>query len=83
MEGLDFTNVDPEIGFRDYLEWGEQIYHTPFDDLNQGINYDAVRQHVRILFAFTYEVSNTYVEPQWIPGSVYMNARLQSIAEER
>jgi hypothetical protein len=83
MEGLDYRNMSDESGFQRFVKWGRQIYHSPMDDLSQPINYKAVRQHTQVLFTFAHTVTNTYITPQWSPGSQFINARLQTIAEQR
>jgi Zn-dependent M28 family amino/carboxypeptidase len=83
MEGLDYRNLSDEIGLRRFIRWGQEIYHTPNDDLSQPINYNAVLQHMQVLFTFAHTVTNTYITPQWSPGSQFINVRLQTIAERR
>ncbi|MBR9974393.1 MAG: M28 family peptidase [Bacteroidetes bacterium] len=83
MEGTAYRNVGPEDGYAQFLAWGRERYHTPFDDPGQPVNHEALRQHGALLCAFLAGLANTYEPPQWIPGSKYVNARLQSLAEER
>jgi hypothetical protein len=40
-------------------------------------------QHVRLLARLTCSLADTHVVPQWLPGSSYAAARLQSLAEGR
>jgi hypothetical protein len=83
MEGRIYRNLGSEEGFRRFIEWGETRYHTPFDDNGQPVNHEALEQHVRVISAYVQRLANTYEPPQWIGGSKYINARLQSMAEER
>lgn len=83
MEGRAYRNLGPEEGFRRFVEWGSTRYHTPFDDVGQPVNREAIAQHARIIAAFVSRVANTFEEPQWTSGSHFINARLQSLAEER
>lgn len=83
MEGLDYQNLSKEEGVAKFLDWGQKYYHSPFDDLNQMINKDAVKQHAQVLLTFIHSVANTFIVPQWLPGTRFMNARLQTIAERR
>jgi hypothetical protein len=83
MEGRKYRNLGPEEGFRRFLEWGRTRYHSPFDDTAQPVDRDALLQHLGILAAYVAGVANTFEPPQWIRGSKYINARLQSLAEER
>ena len=83
MEGQDYENIPAKMGIERYVKWGQEIYHTPFDDLNQPINYRAVQQHAGLIKRLIIDISNTFIEPQWLPGSRFINSRLQSMAEER
>jgi len=83
MEGIDYRNTSAPAGLRRFVEWGRTVYHSPFDDLSQDINLAAVRQHLQLLLVFANQVANTYIPPQWLPGSRYINPRLQSMAEGR
>lgn len=83
MEGLNYRNLSADEGRRRQIEWLEDYYHTPFDDLNQPLNFDAAAQHFDLLFGFCRYVADREEEPQWKPGIPFTNARLQTIAEQR
>jgi hypothetical protein len=82
-EGLNYKNTTYQQGLDRLIQWTETVYHTPFDDLNQNLNFDAAQQHTRLIFKFSLLLANKTDPPQWNPGSPYINARLQSIAEKR
>jgi hypothetical protein len=83
MEGTGYRNLGPEEGFRRFIEWGKDRYHSPFDDADQPVDTAAVRHHTVILLAVLAALADTWEAPQWIRGAKYINARLQSLAEER
>ncbi|MCZ7557062.1 MAG: M28 family peptidase [Bacteroidia bacterium] len=83
MEGTEYRNLGPEEGFRRFIEWGKERYHTPFDDAEQPVDTAAVGHHTVVLLATLAALADTWEAPQWIRGTKYINARLQSIAEER
>ena len=83
MEGLHYKNLTAEEGRNRQIEWLKNYYHTPFDDLNQPLNFDAAIQHCYLLFKFCRRVANQVTEPQWKSGTPYINTRLQSIAEKK
>jgi len=83
MEGPDYRHTSREAGLQRLIKWGQQIYHTPFDDLQQPINLAAAEQHTQVLFALCLALANSTNEPQWKKGVPYLAARLQSIAEKR
>lgn len=82
-EGLNYKNTTYQQGLDRLIQWTETVYHTPFDDLNQNLNFDAAQQHTLLIFKFSLLLANKTDPPQWNPGSPYINARLQSIAEKR
>ncbi|KAA3656366.1 MAG: hypothetical protein DWQ10_15570 [Calditrichaeota bacterium] len=83
LEGLNYKHFTFEQGLLRFVEWGEKYYHTPFDDLQQPINYDAVEQHCELLVALVSKLANQVKSIDFYPNSPFLNARLQSIAEER
>jgi Zn-dependent M28 family amino/carboxypeptidase len=83
MEGVQYDHLTKNQGVKKHIEWMQNIYHSPFDDLNQPINWNAAEQHCQLLLAFAWYVANNDEEPKWQPGTPYLTARLQSIAEQR
>jgi hypothetical protein len=83
VDGFRYQGLTPEEGRKRQIEWLENYYHTPFDDLNQPLNFDAAIEHCYLLFKFCQRIANQEIEPQWKSGTPYINARLQSIAEKR
>lgn len=83
LEGLDYQHTSREEGLKRMLEWNENVYHTPFDDLQQPMNFKAAEQHTRFLFAYCNALANIPTPPEWYPGVPYINIRLQTQAERR
>ncbi|MGH7492702.1 MAG: M28 family peptidase [bacterium] len=83
MEGIDYRHTLKEEGWQRFLKWGEQFYHTPADDLRQPLNFAAAQQHAQVLFALAYYLASSSVGPEWNPGTPFIHARLQTLAEER
>ncbi|NUO80979.1 M20/M25/M40 family metallo-hydrolase, partial [candidate division KSB1 bacterium] len=83
MEGYHYRNTSLQEGLQRIITWGRDIYHTPFDDLKQPINYRAAQQHCQILFAFCYALADMKDAPQWRDGTPFVNTRLRTIAEKR
>ena len=65
------------------LNWNNNIYHTPFDDLRQKMNFNAALQHLHIIYEITKVMANNSKAPSWEPSTPFVNARLQSMAEKR
>lgn len=82
-EGLDYENISKDEGMRKFIEYNNLYYHTPQDDLNLLINYNAVKQHTEFLKKFILNIANSTAEPKWFENSPFINARLRSIAEKR
>lgn len=83
MEGPEYRHTPREAGLQRLIKWGQEIYHTPFDDLRQPINLAAAEQHTQILLALCLALANSTNAPQWEKGVPYLAARLQALAEKR
>ncbi len=83
MEGPEYRHTPREAGLQRLIKWGQEIYHTPFDDLRQPINLTAAEQHTQILLALCLALANSTNAPQWEKGVPYLAARLQALAEKR
>lgn len=83
LEGTDYENIKSEKGINRMIEYGSNIYHTPYDDLSQQINYDAFIQHTELLYKFISRLANSDKTPEWKKGSPFINARLRTIAEKK
>jgi len=82
-EGVNYKNTSYEKGILRLIQWSNNVYHSPFDDLKQPLNFMATLQHTNLIYEFVSTIANKEEPPYWIPGSPYVNARLQSIAEKR
>jgi hypothetical protein len=83
MEGLAFRDLKGAEGVRRFVAWGNERYHTPFDDLSQPLDHAAIEQHATVLLAFVERVADTPIEPQWLPGAPWTGERLRTMAEGR
>lgn len=81
MEGQHYRNLSSEAGFAAFMEWSATRYHTPKDDLEQGLNLLAVREHCRVNLALITTLARSDVPPEWHPGTPHVAARLRSRAE--
>jgi Zn-dependent M28 family amino/carboxypeptidase len=64
--GEGFKATDPKINGRDVaLEWEKTRYHTPKDDMNQPLNFEAAAKSTRINFAVGYIVAQQAQRPTW------------------
>jgi hypothetical protein len=82
-EGMDGFNLRPQEMKNRMIDWMENIYHSPFDDLQQPIDFSAVLQHGQFICSFCYLLADSSFEIRWNPGTPYINTRLRSIAERR
>ena len=82
-EGTQYLNINYSDGLSILVDYFENIYHTPFDDLNQIINFDAAINHLQIIYSLTYKTANYEDDINWKSGSPFINARLRSIAEKK
>jgi hypothetical protein len=82
-EGIDYEHISKEEGLKEFINYSKNIYHTPFDDLNQPMNFDAAVQHLNILYDLCYMLLQSEKVPEWYPGVPFINARLRSQAEKK
>ena len=83
LEGTKNTSKSEEEVVEAFIDYYINRYHSPKDDLNQNIDYKAAEKHTKVLFDFCYQLANSKTAPEWKSGSPFINARLQSIAEEK
>jgi hypothetical protein len=55
--------------------WGREVYHSPFDDPSQPIDWTAAAQHANVVLALVRAVADDPSAPHWLPGSPYRRAR--------
>lgn len=82
-EGIDPKYETKEKALSWFINYSQNIYHSPFDDLNQPINLNATIQHLLLLHDFISTLANSNKTPEWNESSPFLQARLRSIAEKR
>ena len=70
-DGIDYVNFNREEAVMKWMDYIKHKYHTPFDDLSQDINYDAVKKHIKILYDFILETANSENQVEWNSSSPY------------
>lgn len=83
LEGTKNKSKTEEQIIEAFIDYYLNYYHTPFDDLNQKIDYEAAAKHSKIIFDFCFDLANGVEVPEWKRGSQFINARLRSIAEKK
>ncbi|NIA28423.1 MAG: M20/M25/M40 family metallo-hydrolase [Actinobacteria bacterium] len=83
MDGIDYVHLSVQEGLKKQLQWMQSLYHSPFDDLHQPLCWEAACQHTRVIYAFANYLATSSHTVEWKPGTRFINARLQSIAEKR
>jgi|SRR5580698_1295588 hypothetical protein len=54
----EFKTVDPKLNGKEIsLKWGTTMYHTPQDDMNRPLNFDAAVKFTRVNLAVGYEIA--------------------------
>jgi hypothetical protein len=67
-----FKAVDPKINGRDVsLAWEKTRYHTPKDDMQQPLRFDAAAKLTRVDFAVGYVIAQQDQKPAWNPGDFF------------
>jgi Zn-dependent M28 family amino/carboxypeptidase len=72
LEGLQAK--DPRVDGRKFIDdWIETRYHSPSDDMDQPLNFDATIQYMQIGFLIGYDVAQDRARPVWKPGDFFGN----------
>ncbi len=83
IEGLHYLETGYKEGLKRMIDWNMKIYHSPFDDLNQPLNFRATRQYAEIVFKFALFLANNKSEPQWKDGIPFSTFRIRSMIEKK
>lgn len=83
LEGLKNKHKSRDEVIQSFIDYIENRYHKPNDDLSKEIDFLAAAQHAQFLFGLLKDVLNSAEEPEWKTGSPYVNERLRSEAEKR
>ena len=63
---------DPNVDGRKFVEnWIATRYHSPIDDMQQPLNFDATIQFMQLNFMAGYEVANAASRPTWVAGDFF------------
>lgn len=82
-EGFDWPGASREEALQRSLAWMLEVYHSPFDEPGQPIDWEAARVHAGALAALVANLADGRRVPEWRPGVPYAYQRLLSLAEER
>jgi hypothetical protein len=82
-EGFSWRHVTRVEAERRTLRWLREVYHSPADDLDQGLSWDAARQHAAVVAALVLRLADSRESPEWNPGVSYAYERALSRATER
>jgi Zn-dependent M28 family amino/carboxypeptidase len=67
-----FKTVDPSLdGRKIAIQWETTRYHTPQDDMNQPLDFEAARKCTRVILAVGYEVAQAPQRPTWNSGDMF------------
>lgn len=83
IESTDYKNIEQKIGIEKFYNYITNIYHSPKDDLNQDINFDAVTQHVKVILSLVYYLSTQNIKVEWFQDSPFLKQRLRTQAEKK
>ncbi len=66
-----FKTGDDRDGAKINAEWRKNVYHTPFDEMDQGFDFEADAQHARFNFLVGYAVAMQTARPRWNDGDFF------------
>jgi Zn-dependent M28 family amino/carboxypeptidase len=80
IEGFDYKDINRSEAISANQNWFKNIYHTPLDDLNQPIDYNAVKRYTDFIFAYCNRLLNMSAKIEWNENAPYKNIRLRNQA---
>lgn len=82
-EGYQREGKPEDEAFAEWVAWYDQMYHTPFDDLNQPIHAEPCLKNMQVIYTLAMHLTNDHEAPKWYSGSKFALARLLAEAEQR
>ena len=82
-EGFDWDHVDHDEAASMALKWMMTRYHSPHDDVDQPLDFDAARLHTRAILALVITLADNLEAPRWAPGTRYAYERALAQARNR
>jgi hypothetical protein len=82
LDGLEFKNVSKEYGIKRLIDYLDNYYHTPKDDINLDVNWNATLQYTQFLLDFIIKLNISEKVPEWYNNKFYLE-RLRTRAEKR
>ncbi len=79
-EGFTWRHVGRDQAVTRTVAWLATTYHTPADDLDQPLDFDAAARHCGVIAALAHAVAESDREPRWRAGVRYRYERLLSQA---
>jgi Zn-dependent M28 family amino/carboxypeptidase len=70
IDGTLYKNISKEKGLSILIDYFNNKYHSPFDDLDQELNYNAAKQHLEFIYNITNSVANSKKRPIWLNKDV-------------
>ncbi len=82
-EGFTWDQYDRAEAVEQAIDWITNVYHTPGDDLDQGLNFEAAERHVQALLGLVLTLADDPIAPKWDPQTVYAYERALAQARGR
>lgn len=65
------ADVKERNGYKTFYKFLQTNYHSPADDLNQPLNWEAAAKFSLVNYLIMNEVANADVEPRWYEGNSF------------
>ncbi|MCS7054215.1 MAG: M28 family peptidase [Ignavibacterium sp.] len=83
IEGFENKSLTRDEVKQEFMNYYENYYHTPKDDLKQNIDLIAAERHAKILFDFIYNLASSIEAPEWFSDSPFLQNYLRNLAEKK
>ena len=76
IEGYLYPDISRTEVIKQTQRWFETHYHSPYDDLNQPIDYDSITRYTSFMFILINRLLNQEDDPAWLNDSPYQRKHL-------
>lgn len=71
IEGYEYPFISKEEALARTRLWFKKIYHSPFDDMDQDIDFKSIARYTNFMVVFCNRILNMERKPQWYQDSPY------------
>jgi hypothetical protein len=83
VEDINSPGANDEVLSEKMNRWMKEVYHSPFDNKNQFVDFEAMLKHTEIIFSFCKYLADSEEEPAWNEATPFYSVQLRNKAEKK